>query len=244
LLPSKHIPRKPPRKELFSAQLLLPTPEMIRVDLHLHSTASHDGWATPLEIVGRALSAGLDKIAITDHGEVHGALEAQSRFPSRVIVGEEIHCRGNTHLIGLFLKARIPHGLPIAAAAKLIREQGGVVYAPHPFAYLTRTALRSGEVLAVADVVEVFNSRAFIRMWNRRALRAASERNLAMAASSDAHFPHELGRAYTELPDFDDARSFLQSATRARPVGNRIGSPWLHVGSKVVADWRWVTGRR
>jgi predicted metal-dependent phosphoesterase TrpH len=214
---------------------------MIRVDLHLHSTASHDGWASPTDVVERALDAGLDKVAITDHGEIDGALEAHSRFPDRVIVGEEIHCHGNTHLIGLFMETRIPYGLSVSETARRIRQQGGVIYAPHPFAYLTRVALRAAQVMAVADMVEVFNSRAFLRMWNRRAAAAASQRGIPSAASSDAHFPYELGRAYTEMPDFCDAPGFLRSAIHARPVGKRIGSPWLHVASRLLADWRRVT---
>jgi predicted metal-dependent phosphoesterase TrpH len=191
-------------------------------------------------LVERATSAGLDKIAITDHGAIDGALEAQSRFPDRVVVGEEIHCKRNTHLIGLFLTDHIPHGLTVTEAAERIRSQGGVVYAPHPYAYATRVGGRADEVIRVADIIEVFNSRAFLHRWNRRAAAAARARRLPAAASSDAHFPFELGRAYTELPDFSDARGLLQSARNARPVGRRIGSPWLHVASKLLADWRWV----
>ena len=173
---------------------------MIRVDLHLHSSASFDGWAPPDVVVERAAEAGLDKIAITDHGEVWGAQQAHSSYPDRVVVGEEIHCEMDTHLIGLFLTERIPHGLGIAETADRIRDQGGVVYAPHPYAYLTRGSLRAAETLAVADVVEVFNSRGFWPSWNRAAAAAADQRRLPAAASSDSHFPHELGRAYTELP--------------------------------------------
>lgn len=211
---------------------------MIRIDLHLHSKASHDGWAAPLDLVAQAVEAGLDKIAITDHGEVEGALEARSRFPERVIVGEEIHCTGNTHLIGLFLEARIPHGLTIEKTADMVRMQGGVVYAPHPFAYLTRATGRAERTLAVADVVEVFNSRAFVPRWNQRAARAAQRQGLPGAASSDAHFPHELGRAYTELANFSDSAGFLRAMGSARPVGVCTGSPWLHVASKLIGDWR------
>lgn len=211
---------------------------MIRVDLHLHSKASFDGWATPEEVVARAVGAGLHKIAITDHGEVWGALEAHSKHPDRVVVGEEIHCERGTHLIGLFLTERIPHGLSVNDTAGRIREQGGVVYAPHPYAYLTGAARRAAETLEVADVVEVFNSRGFLPSWNRAAQQAAMDRGLPAAASSDSHFPHELGRAYTELPQFADAAGFVQSLLRARPVVVSSGSPWLHVASKAVAEWR------
>jgi hypothetical protein len=87
-------------------------------------------------------------------------------------------------------------------------------------------------------VVEVFNSRAFLPSWNRRATEATRERELAAAASSDAHFPWEFGRAFTELPSFSDVAGFRRALKAARPVGNQLGSPWLHVGSKLVAEVR------
>ncbi len=215
---------------------------MIRVDLHLHSSYSHDGWATPCEVAERAIAVGLDKIAITDHDEIAGALEARSRYPDRVIVGEEINCACGTHLIGLFLSERIAPGLSVEETAERIRDQGGVVYAPHPFAYARRPAWHAEQALAVADVVEVFNSRAFFPPWNRKASAAASQRILPHLASSDAHFPWELGRAYTELPSFSYAKGFLDSAPYAQSIGLHTGTPFVHVASVVVAQVRRLTG--
>lgn len=205
----------------------------LRVDLHAHTRRSPDAWTAPAALVRRAELVGLDRIAVTDHGRVDGALEAQAIDPVRVIVGQEMRCREAVDLIGLFLHAAIPDGLPLAEAAAAIRAQGGVVYAPHPFAYLTRSAARATLVLAVADVVEVFNARAFVPAWNRRAAAAAAAR--PSFASSDAHFPWEIGRAWTELPPFDDAPSFLAAAREARPVGRRRGSSLLHLGSMALS---------
>jgi hypothetical protein len=85
--------------------------------------------------------------------------------------------------------------------------------------------------LAVSDVVEVFNARAFVPRWNRRATQAAADAGRPGFASTDAHFPWEIGRAWTELPPFTDAIDFLAAARSARPVGRRRGSSLLHVGS-------------
>jgi len=204
---------------------------MIRVDLHTHSCYSMDAWTPPLELVERAVAAGLDRIAITDHGEVEGGLEAHARHPEHVIVGEEIHCRCGTHLIGLFLSSRIPNGLDLDETAEHIRAQGGVVYAPHPYAYARAAAWHAERALRVADAVEVFNSRAFLPRWNRRAATAVRQRGLLGGAGTDTHFPWELGRAYTEMPPFGGASEFVRALTQARPVGLRTGSPLLHVGS-------------
>ena len=210
----------------------------MRIDLHSHSSVSPDGWLSPVELVETAMAAGLDKVAITDHREIDGALEAFERYPDRVIVGEEIHCKKGVHVIGLFITELIPSGLSVAETVRRIRDQGGLVYVPHPFAYLWRPSMHAQLALAEADVVEVFNSRAFLPFWNRRAAEAASERGLPGAASTDAHFPWEFGRAYTELPEFSDVAEFRLALDKARPVGNRKGSPWLHVGSKLIAEVR------
>jgi hypothetical protein len=207
------------------------TPQRIRVDLHAHTRRSPDAWTPPADFVRRAAAAGLDRIAVTDHGRLDGAREAAAADPTRVIVGLEVRCREAVDLIGLFVHEEIADHVPAAEAAAAIHAQGGVVYAPHPFAYRTRAVERATLVLSVADVVEVFNARAFLPMWNRRARGAAAERGLPGFASSDAHFPWEIGRAWTELPAFDGATSFLAAAREARPVGRRLGSPLLHVAS-------------
>jgi hypothetical protein len=217
------------------------TAPRIRVDLHAHTRRSPDAWTSPKELVRRAAAAGLDRIAVTDHGRLDGAREAAAADPARVIVGLEIHCREGVDLIGLFIRAEIPDGLPALEVAATLRAQGGVVYAPHPFAYRARAGERAALVLGAADVAEVFNSRAFLPMWNRRAAAAVAARRLPGFASSDAHFPWEIGRAWTELPAFDGAEAFLAAAGEARPAGHRLGSPWLHLGSAALSLAR---GRR
>lgn len=167
---------------------------------------------SPARLVRQARAAGLDRVAITDHGAIAGALEAYALDPELVIVGEEVKCANGAHIIGLFLQERIPNRLPVAETAQLIRDQGGVVYAPHPYAYLRDPVGRTEAVLEVADVVETFNARAFAPSWNPRAAAAAAQRGLPAFAGTDGHFPWEIGRANTLLPVFDDGPSFLLSA--------------------------------
>ena len=199
---------------------------------------------SPRALVRRAAAAGLRRIAVTDHGEIRGALAARdAEGGERVIVGQETGCACGAELIGLFLTARIPQGLPVREAAARIRAQGGIVYAPHPFAYGARAAWRAGRVLAVADVVEVFNARAFLPAWNRRAAEAAAARGLPVAAGSDAHLPWEIGRAWTELPPFDDAAGLLRALAHATPVARRTGTPLAHVATLSLSVARRVLAR-
>ncbi len=211
------------------------TGDALRVDLHVHTCWSPDARTTPSDLVERAAEVGLDRVAVTDHGEIEGALRAHALDRDRIIVGEEIRCRGRTEIIGLFLSERVPDGLPLREAVERVRDQGGLVYAPHPWAYLVTPGRHARRSVAAADIVEVFNSRAFWGRWNRKADASARRHDRAAAASTDAHFPHELGRAWTEVPAFEGPSGLVQALRVGRPVARGTGSPLLHVAS---AAWK------
>ena len=207
----------------------------MRIDLHSHTCYSPDARTTPAQLIERAAEEGIDRIAVTDHGEIEGALRAQALDPERIIVGEEIRCRCRTELIGLFLSDRIPDGLPIESVEERIRDQGGLVYAPHPWAYLVCPGRRARRAVRSADIVEVFNSRAFWGRWNRLAAQSAVESDRVAAASSDAHFPHEIGRAWTDVPSFHRPEGLLLALQSGEPVARMTASPVVH-GASVT--WR------
>lgn len=79
------------------------------VDLHIHSTLSHDGDMTPSEIVREASEKGMAAIAITDHDNVRGvfeALEAGRQHSLEVVPGVEIECEFlgyHPHITGYFI---------------------------------------------------------------------------------------------------------------------------------------------
>lgn len=207
---------------------------VLRVDLHAHTKYSRDSTLRPSELIERARAAGLDRIAVTDHNRMDGAWAAHALDPALIILGEEVDCAEGEDLIGLFIHEPIPAGLPVEEVADRIRDQGGIVYAPHPFAYLRNVAARAARVLAVADVVEAFNGRAFLPMWNRRALRAAEAASLPTGAGSDGHFAHEIGGVWTELPDFSTAAELKAALPHAQPCHARMSSPFIHVASITV----------
>ena len=82
-------------------------PTEIMADLHMHTSHSHD-CATGVAAGGSLHREGMGAIAVTDHNEVSGALEAASVAPGKpltVIVGEEV-MTSQGEVIGLFLTRR------------------------------------------------------------------------------------------------------------------------------------------
>ena len=206
-------------------------PGWVRVDLHSHTMWSGDSTTTPDEVEGAVAEAGLDVLCITDHNAVRGAAELAKRLPCRVILGEEL----NTHageIIGLFLTERIAPGAPPADAARAIRDQGGVVYVPHPFDPMRRNmaepALYELAHAGLIDAIEVLNAKTSLRSLNERAAAFAEEFDLPGGAGSDAHVPLALGSAYVEMPDFDSPADFLAKLREGRTVGHHWDEhrPW------------------
>ena len=209
----------------------------------MHTCFSHDAYQTPRELVARAREVGLDRVAVTDHHTLDGAFRARDLDPERVIVGEEITARDGTDVIGLYLTKRIAPRLPLEQVVDEIRAQNGVVYLPHPFAYLRGARRRFERAVPLVDIVEVWNSRAFYAPWNQRALEEVRARGIPAAGGSDAHFSRELGRASTVLPAFVDAETLKRVAPRGRPEHN--GHTYLlpHIGSVSCMALSFVTGR-
>lgn len=216
---------------------------MLRADFHSHTCFSHDAYQTPRELVDRARALQLDRIAVTDHHTLDGALRARDLDPERVIVGEEITARDGTDVIGLYLTKWIAPRLPLERVIDEIRVQNGVVYLPHPFAYLRGARGRFERAVALVDIVEVWNSRAFYAPWNSRAMQEVRARGLPEAGGSDAHFSWELGRALTVLPTFADANTLKRAARQGR--AEHDGRTYLlpHFGSVSCMGLSFMKGR-
>jgi predicted metal-dependent phosphoesterase TrpH len=195
----------------------------VRVDCHLHTVHSGDAVTTVERLAERVREERLDVVCVTDHHTLAGAHEALSReIGARVVVGEEVRTHAG-EIIGLFLTKRVPYVLPLEEAARRVRDQGGLVYAPHPFD-ASRTSLGAPGLerllaMRALDVVEVFNAKIVDQEDNRRSAAFAAEHDLPRAAGSDAHDPPGLGAAYVEMPDFDGPRDFLAALREARIHG-------------------------
>ncbi len=198
------------------------------------------GRLTPTaKLIERARAAGLDRIAVTEHNNLRGALAAKALDPELVIVGEEIM---TTHgeVIAYFVREEVPAGLSPQETIRLLREQGAVISIPHPLDSVRRSAMGRENVLSIiaqVDAVEVLNARCVRPADNDAARALAAEYGKLATAGSDAHTLGEVGRCGLELPPFeDDAASFLAALAQAKPVG-RVSPFWPHFAS-TYAKWR------
>ncbi len=190
--------------------------DWITIDLHLHTDWSHDCSIPAEDLLDHAGQIGLGGIAVTDHNVFGGALEAVDLARGRdlvVIPGEEIKTDNQGEVIGLFLEEEIPRGMSFADTLAAIREQGGLVYLPHPFDRLhaipdPATIHRH---LAEIDVFEVYNARLLRDSFNDEALRFARKYRLLQGAGSDAHVLQGVGTGAVRMRRFDGPEEFLLS---------------------------------
>jgi predicted metal-dependent phosphoesterase TrpH len=195
--------------------------EWILCDLHMHTSWSHDCAVDPADLIMYAEGIGLGAIAVTDHNVFGGALETAELARDHdliVIPGEEVKTDGQGEVIGLFLKEEIPRGMSFAETVGAIKEQGGLVYLPHPFDRMHSIAdpATLQHHLAEIDVFEVYNARLLFEAYNDEALRFARKYNLTMGAGSDAHVLQGVGTGALRMRAFEGHDEFLLSLRSAQ----------------------------
>jgi glycosyltransferase involved in cell wall biosynthesis len=188
--------------------------DFIHVDLHMHTDHSPD-CATPVDtLLSTAKKVGLGAIAITDHNEVSGALEARDRANGiKVIVAEEVKTADQGEVIGLFIEEKIPRGMTLQETIAEIRRQGGLVYVPHPFDRMHAVPDYEHllDVVEDIDAMEVFNPRVAFSAFNEEAARFAAKYRIVAGAGSDSHVVQGLGSVKIRMRDFDGPAEFLES---------------------------------
>jgi glycosyltransferase involved in cell wall biosynthesis len=196
----------------------------IHVDLHMHTDHSPD-CATPVDtLLDTAMKVGLGAIAITDHNEISGALEARKRANGiKVIVAEEVKTADQGEVIGLFIEEKIPRGMTLQETIAEIRRQGGLVYVPHPFDRMHAVPDYEHllDVVEEIDAIEVFNPRVAFSAFNEEAARFAAKYRIVAGAGSDSHVAQGLGSVKIRMRDFDGPEEFLESLRDADIVRKR-----------------------
>ena len=206
--------------------------EPAHYDLQVHTDASPCSLATPEMVVEAAVAAGLDGIAVTNHDTTEGVEAARAAAPEEldVLSGVEVTTTGG-HLLALGVETPPPRTDPLSAV-DAIQEQGGVAVLSHPFDRLREHFEPSSRLAEAVDAVEAVNSRCLRDVYNDRARAFAARYDLPVTGGSDAHFPMEVGRAYTVCAG-DPIRAIREGRTETGGRGRYLSG---HVATKLLTN--------
>lgn len=214
-------------------------------DLHLHTIYSYDGTATVQAVLRRAKEIGLNVIAITDHDEVAGALEAEKIAPHYgvdVIPGSEI-TTAEGDLLALNIRQKIQPGLSLIETLLRVKDLGGVAIAAHPMAGgMSMKSLTPASILKalkhpiarkVLVGIEAYNGTAIDRVSNHYTRIFAQGLKIAHTGNSDAHIIDTIGFGATEFPG-STAADLLQ-ALHERTTRVKKMNEWSAL--RVMSSW-------
>ncbi|MCL4269919.1 MAG: PHP domain-containing protein [Anaerolineales bacterium] len=177
-------------------------------DLHIHSVYSPDATTTVRAILKQAADVGLNVIAVADHDEIRGSLEAHELAPQyglEAIPAAEVSTRDG-HLVALFIKTLPPAGMSLVDTLLHIGKQGGLAVAPHPFNSLPNSLSMEAVLGALANPrakgplkgIETHNMGT--QNFDKIARKISVYLPLAKIAASDAHIYWAIGAGRTEFP--------------------------------------------
>ncbi len=201
---------------------------MGKADTHVHTEYSGfnklgvlkfpESVASPEKQVDTARKNGMDVLCITDHDETAGAFIAEKYAHQKyndieVVVGEEV-TTADGEIIGLFLTEIVPDMLSIEETVDIIRSQGGLTIAPHPFSFHV-PGLKERIFDIYLDGFETINGGhpdPYSNMFARIIMDRYPGR-WAEISGSDAHSVHTAGYNWTEFPGStaDDLRRAVLS---------------------------------
>lgn len=216
-----------------------------KADTHVHTEYSGiarlgllkfpESVATPEQQVDRARRNGMDVLCITDHDEIVGAFKAQEyarQFDDiEVVIGEEV-TTADGELIGLFLNEKVPCGLSAEETVDIIKSQGGITIAPHPFSFHV-AGLQEKIFSLNLDGFEVING-GHVDNYSNAFAQTVMERypdKWAPISGSDAHSVHTTGFNWTEF-EGNTAEDFRKAVLNKTTVP--IGAP-----APVFCELKW-----
>lgn len=170
----------------------------LKLDLHIHSVYSPDGFNSIDEINFRLIEQGFDGYALADHDTLKGLDEAHAKSGGLVFIPAiEVSAR-RAHVVALDPVEVVPPGLSLPETVDLIHDQGATAILAHPYG-LPRSWPQMRQVkLANLDAIEVANSAQvpydFICSLNQK---LADRLGLPVTGGSDSHIPETVGRSYT-----------------------------------------------
>lgn len=205
---------------------------MLRTEFHCHTNASKDSLTRPEDLVRAARKIGLDRLVITDHNSIVGAVAAQKLDPELVIIGEEIMTTKG-EILAAFVREEIPAGLTPEETIRRLREQGAFISVSHPYDTHRKGGWKEADLLAIAphvDAIEIFNSRCLDPQFNVRSRDFAEKHNLPGTVGSDAHATFEVGKSVVLLDPFQGPDE-MRAVIRRAKYRTKLSPWWVHLFS-------------
>ncbi len=190
---------------------------LVKTLIHVHTNYSYDSDIAPETLATFARREGFGCIVVTDHDTIDGARRLAAITDVNVVIGEEI-TTADGDLIGLFLQWCIEPGMSARDTALAIREQGGLVFVPHPFVRLGGCGLREalGSITDLIDAVEIANAQNCISGPDRQARRFAERLRSPAFVGSDSHSETSIAPSFQLMPAFDGPTEFLDALRTAQ----------------------------
>ena len=182
----------------------------MKIDLHTHTIQrSACSRLDEEDLIRCAIQAGLDGLAITDHGQLvpKKTLERlNERFhPFRVFTGIEISLIMQYSKYSRSYQDFVVIGIhkPVMASdwgydilLKYVRDNGGYIFWAHPFRYDDEFPQEIQN--NPPDAVEVYSSNIWIELAPR-IKKIAKEMGCRTIGASDAHFEDAVGDSFIDL---------------------------------------------
>jgi predicted metal-dependent phosphoesterase TrpH len=214
-------------------------------DLHTHTIYSYDGTASVPAVLNRARQIGLDILAITDHDEINGALNALELAPDfgiEVIPGIEI-TTAEGDLLAYNILQKVDRGQSLIDTVLKVGALGGFCIAPHPMAggfgmkslsaYSIMKALRNREVSKILVGIETYNATAIDKMSNHYAHILGEHLGIAKLGNSDAHVTEAIGLGATEF-EGHTSKDLLKAMRNGRTTIHRK-KEWISI--RILGSW-------
>jgi predicted metal-dependent phosphoesterase TrpH len=196
----------------------------IKINFHVHTNFSYDGYNSFDAIYKKAKSIGLNAVAITDHDTFNGVIEFKKWLrvnkvnDFQIIPAEEVTCSDGTHIIGLFINNHISVASPIDVI-KSIKDQNGLVFFPHP---MRKDGIFNSEerdlALSGGGFFEIFNA----KIDNGFNLEAQQQiKNyplLTPLAGSDAHYNLDVLKCYCEIPFHESIEQSVRELAKQKKL--------------------------
>lgn len=215
----------------------------IKMDLHVHTSNSPDGFTSLNEVAQAALKRGLDGLAITDHDvRTEPDQISQSTGSIMVLPGVEVRV-GHYHILGIGVEAwEREHQPSLRSAVGKIHDVGGLAVFAHPYNSLFRHPSLEDVQSAKVDAIETVNAGVqLFALGTNMASKAASTLKLPQTGGSDSHIPQTVGDAYTIIEvDRREPKGVLEAIRggrtealgRATSLGDRLQKLRLQIAGK------------